>query len=87
MQDESYSVAFRKKLYSSVEQLQTDLDTWLEEYNQRRPYSGTYSFGKPAWQTFFNSKQLAYDKQLDRFPLETSPDQFPPRSARAASVG
>jgi transposase InsO family protein len=37
MQDEFYSVAFRKKLYSSLEQLQTDLDGWLEEYNQQRP--------------------------------------------------
>src|SRR5947208_6976465 len=39
MQDEFYSVAFRKKLYSSLEQLQNDLDSWLEEYNQRRPHS------------------------------------------------
>src|SRR5947209_6280291 len=46
MQDEFYSVAFRKKLYSSLEQLQTDLDLWLEEYNQNRPHSGKYCFEK-----------------------------------------
>jgi transposase InsO family protein len=87
MQDEFYSVAFRKKLYSSLEQLQLDLDLWLEEYNQSRPHSGKYCFGKTPWQTFLDSKQLAHDKQLDRFPVETSPDHLSPRAARAVSVG
>jgi transposase InsO family protein len=82
MQDEFYSVAFRKKLYSSLEQLQLDLDLWLEEYNQSRPHSGKYCFGKTPWQTFLDSKQLAHDKQLDRFPVETSPDHLSPRAAR-----
>jgi hypothetical protein len=58
MQDEFYSVAFRKKLYSSLEQLQNDLDAWLEEYNQRRPHSGKYCFGKTPVQTFLDSGQL-----------------------------
>src|SRR6478752_2606480 len=74
MQDEFYSVAFRKKLYSSLEQLQTDLDIWLEEYNQRRPHSGKYCFGKTPVQTFLDSRQLAHDKQLDRFPIVSSSD-------------
>jgi len=30
---EFYQVAFRRKLYHSLEELQTDLDTWLEHYN------------------------------------------------------
>jgi hypothetical protein len=54
MQDEFYSIAFRKKLYSSLEQLQADLDTWLEEYSQRRPHSGKYCFAKTPLQ-FSNS--------------------------------
>jgi hypothetical protein len=33
LQDEFYSTAFRKTLYTSLEQLQTDLDHWLEDYN------------------------------------------------------
>src|SRR4051812_2931673 len=86
MQDEFYSVAFRKKLYSSLEQLQTDLDIWLEEYNQRRPHSGKYCFGKTPWQTFLDSKQLAHDKQIDRFPVETSSEQLSARTERAASL-
>jgi transposase InsO family protein len=40
MQDEFYSNAFRKRLYGSVEQLQTDVDAWLAEYNENRPHSG-----------------------------------------------
>src|SRR3954454_6886044 len=85
IQDEFYSVAFRKKLYSSLEQLQTDLDIWLEEYNQRRPHSGKYCFGKAPLQTFLDSRQLAQDKQLDRFPTVSSPDGHS-RALRATSV-
>jgi hypothetical protein len=54
MPDEFYSVAFREKLYSSLEQLQTNLDIWLEEYNQTHPHSGKYCFGKTPWQTFLD---------------------------------
>src|SRR6201996_6575805 len=86
MQDEFYSVAFRKKLYSSLEQLQNDLDAWLEEYNQRRPHSGKYCFGKTPVQTFLDSRQLAHDKQLDRFPILSSPDSHS-RAERATSAG
>jgi transposase InsO family protein len=35
-----YRVAFRKKLYSSIDQLQADLDAWLREYNESRPHQG-----------------------------------------------
>lgn len=84
MQDEFYSIAFRKKLYTSLEQLQADLDQWLEEYNQQRPHSGKYCFGKTPMQTFLDSKRLAQEKQLDRFVVLTSPDQLSPRAARAA---
>ena len=83
MQDEFYSIAFRKKLYVSLDQLQADLDLWLEEYNRNRPHSGKYCFGKTPMQTFLDSRHLAHEKQLDRFPVVTSPDQFSPRAARA----
>ncbi len=86
MQDEFYSVAFRKRLYTSLDQLQADVDTWLEEYNQHRPHSGKYCFGKTPMQTFLDSRHLAQEKQLDRFAVVTSPDQLSPRAARAATV-
>lgn len=84
MQDEFYSIAFRKKLYANLEQLQTDVDAWLAEYNDNRPHSGKYCFGKTPMQTFRDSKHLADEKQLDRFLVATSPDGFSPRDARAA---
>ena len=66
LQDEFYSTAFRKTLYTSLEQLQTDLDCWMDEYNRDRPHSGKYCFGKTPLQTFLDSRQLAWDKVLDR---------------------
>jgi transposase InsO family protein len=33
IQEEFYATAFRKKLYRSLEELQADLDLWLDEYN------------------------------------------------------
>src|SRR5437868_370832 len=38
MLEEFYSVAFRKKVYTSIEQLQTDLNEWLRHYNEERPH-------------------------------------------------
>ena len=83
MQDEFYSVAFRKRLYSSIENLQADVDDWLREYNQQRPHSGKYCFGKPPMQTFLDSRHLSDEKQLDRIPVNTSSDRLSPRDARA----
>jgi len=65
IQEEFYSVAFRKKLYVSLEDLQTDLDAWLREYNEERAHSGKYCFGKTPQQTFLDSAPLAKAKMLD----------------------
>ena len=32
--DEFYRIAFRKKLYASIEELQDDLDLWIKSYNE-----------------------------------------------------
>ena len=42
MLDEFYRVAFRKKVYSSIEELQVDVDVWLREYNEERTHTGKY---------------------------------------------
>src|SRR5919106_2260943 len=52
MLDEFYCIAFRKKLYTTIEALQRDLDAWLGEYNERRPHQGRWCFGKTPMQTF-----------------------------------
>jgi hypothetical protein len=85
MQDEFYSIAFRKKLYRTLAQLQSDVDTWLTEYNENRSHSGKYCFGKTPMETFHSSKHLADEKQLDRLMLPTS-EVFSPRLAQAAGA-
>jgi transposase InsO family protein len=74
MQEEFYSVAFRKKLYTSLEELQSDLDVWLREYNEKREHSGKYCYGKTPWQTFLDSKHLAQAKMLDSLTATISSD-------------
>jgi hypothetical protein len=66
MQEEFYAIAFRKKLYDNLELLQKDLDTWMEYYNNERPHSGRYCFGKTPMQTFSESLTLAKDKMLNQ---------------------
>lgn len=39
IKDGFYDVAFRKKPYRSIEELQTDLDHRLAKYNEQRPHS------------------------------------------------
>jgi len=62
--DEFYRVAFRKKVYNSLEELQKDLDLWLKEYNEERPHSGKYCSGKTPMQTFLDTLSLAKAKML-----------------------
>jgi len=62
--DEFYRVAFRKKVYNSLEELQRDLDLWLKEYNEERPHSGKYCYGKTPLQTFLDTLPLAKAKML-----------------------
>jgi transposase InsO family protein len=62
--NEFYRVAFRKKIYRSLDGLQRDLDLWIADYNERRPHQGRWCFGKTPMQTFFDSLPLAKEKQL-----------------------
>src|SRR5215472_2839625 len=50
--DEFYRVAFRKKIYRSIDELQTDLDAWITGYNQQRPHQGRWCFGRPRCRPF-----------------------------------
>jgi hypothetical protein len=38
------------------------VDAWLEAYNERRPHSGRFCYGKTPMQTFENAKTLAQEK-------------------------
>jgi hypothetical protein len=60
--DEFYRVAFRKKIYRTIDELQTDLDAWITEYNEHRPHQGRWCFGKTSIQTFLDALPLAKEK-------------------------
>ena len=74
IQDEFYAVAFRKKLYHSLDELQTDLDNWIRWYNEERTHSGKYCYGKTPMATFEDSLPLAKAKKLDD-SLQTTIEQ------------
>jgi transposase InsO family protein len=62
--NEFYRVAFRKRIYPTLEALQSDLDAWLTVYNEERPHQGRWCYGKTPRQTFLDSIPLAKEKLL-----------------------
>lgn len=64
IKDEFYDIAFRKKIYSTLEQLQLDLDEYLHKYNYLRPHSGRFCYGKTPMQTFNDTVKFAKEKIL-----------------------
>jgi transposase InsO family protein len=62
--NEFYRIAFRKQIYERLEDLQGDVDTWLQEYNAARPHQGRWCYGKTPLQTFLDSIPLAKEKLL-----------------------
>ena len=62
--NEFYRVAFRKKIYPTLEGLQTDLDQWVREYNEIRTHQGRWCYGKTPMQTFLDALPLAREKQI-----------------------
>ena len=41
--DEFYRVAFRKKIYRSIDELQADLDAWRIDYNPASQHPSVYA--------------------------------------------
>lgn len=66
MKNAFYDIAFRKKIYDSLAELQQDVDSWLREYNELRPHSGKYCYGKTPMQTMDDAAYLAKEKVLDK---------------------
>jgi hypothetical protein len=64
--DEFYRIAFRKKIYSTLDELQADLDIWMKEYNEEHVHSGKHCFGKTPMRTFLNLVPLVKEKMLNK---------------------
>ena len=62
--DEFYRVAFRKKLYRTIAELQSDLDAWIAEYNEQRCHQGRWCYGKTPMQTFVDTLPVAKEKLI-----------------------
>ena len=59
---EFYQVAFRKKIYRAIEEIQEDLDRWIEEYNTHRTHQGKMCCGRTPMQTFLDGKEIVRQK-------------------------
>lgn len=58
LKEEFFSVAYRKTLYESVQQLQDDLDRWLGFYNEQRSHQGYRTQGRTPAQAFADGLPL-----------------------------
>ena len=59
---EFYQVAFRRKLYHSFEELQADMDVWLDHYNTERTHQGKMCCGRTPMQPLLEGKKLWDEK-------------------------
>ena len=64
MQEGFYAVAFRKKTYNSLDEMQHDLDEWMKYYNQDQALSRRYYSGKTPMETFKELLALARQKMI-----------------------
>ena len=47
--NEFYQVIFRKKMYALPEELQKELDVWMDYYNNERTYQGKMCMTEHYW--------------------------------------
>lgn len=68
VQEEFYKVAFRKKLYRSIDEIQADLDDFMLWYNTERTNQGKYCQGRTPMETFIAGidlyRQFVYDEEV-----------------------
>jgi hypothetical protein len=63
--NEFYQVAFRKKIYATLEELQVDLDAWIDSYNYERTHQGKMCCGRTPMATFEDGKRICREKSLN----------------------
>jgi len=59
---EFYQIAFRKKIYETLDELQKDLDDWLYFYNHQRTHQGKMCCGRTPMQTLLDGKKIWQEK-------------------------
>ena len=53
-----------KKLYSGLEELQKDLDGWMEYYSNHRTHQGKMCCGRTPMETLLDGKSIWAEKNL-----------------------
>jgi len=69
--DEFFKETFRKKFYTSLEELQQDLDEWLHYYNYERPHRGYPNMGRRPTETMEQGKEIGKQMKATK-PNSTS---------------
>ena len=60
--NEFYQVTFRKKIYTTLDELQKDLDDWLQYYNHQRTHQGKMCCGRTPMETLLEGKKIWMEK-------------------------
>ena len=60
---EFYQVAFRRKIYTNLSELQADLDQWINHYNHQRTHQGKMCCGRTPFDTMIAGKEI-YDEKV-----------------------
>jgi len=61
---EFYQVAFRKVVFENIDQLQKELDIWIEFYNTERTHQGKMCCGRTPLETLIDGKTVWREKHL-----------------------
>lgn len=62
--NEFYQVTFRKKVYSTLDELQSDLDEWLVKYNTERTHQGKMCCGRTPFETMLDGAKIWQEKKV-----------------------
>lgn len=62
VKEEFYEIAFRKKVYTALDDLQADLDAWVSVYNNDRSHQGKMCCGRTPMQTLREGCELWEEK-------------------------
>jgi len=78
---EFYQVTFRKKIYSTLDELQKDLDDCLQYYNNDRTHQGKMCCGRTPMDTLDDGKKIGSEKidslnKNDSQPVESGAEEM-----------
>jgi transposase InsO family protein len=81
--NEFYKIAFRRRVYRSLDELQADLDAFVHAYNHDRTHQGKRCQGRTPIATFVDALPLALEKQIE--PPPQPPTKTPPCMSEEAA--